>query len=509
MIFRRINVGAPVSASPVIATMDSDSEPVISVCSSSVHLLRADGRAVAGWPRRGGGPFASTPAVCNRIAVGCDDDSLYLFDRSGRLCQGFPFRTGGDIYSSPSFLTIHGETHIVFGSDDGKIYLIDQRGAVRPGWPYDTGDYVSASPLATDLDGDGLPEIVCGSWDGRLYVLDTAGRCLPGWPRQLGHSIWSSPAVTDLDGDGKLEIVAAADSVYAFRLDGTPLDGFPVRTGSYMVSSPALADLDGDGHCEIWIGAEALYGIDRHGRVIYRGETGSYSWASPMIADVDGDGREEIVIGSWDGAVRSFKPGQAGRVLLKTRGPVFASAALGVTRLGGSIFAAASWDGGLYVAGLAHSTGRASWPGFRRGPSGVARGEPMGMSPYELEIQEIESPAAWFEPRGAELLFARVGQPTFVRVDGENPAGLRRGFLHYLHPAKRTWMRAPLVNDNGLCAIVQPFFDPCTVLFHAEGESWDGSCWRSPSSGERELRVDRPFHRARRALRRVAALAGS
>lgn len=507
MTVKRIPLGFPISGSPVIADVDSDGEVEICVGASQMHVVRPDGRPLAGWPRRGGGPFASTPAVGDHIAIGSDDDSLYLFDRGGNLAPGFPFRTGGDIYSSPTFLTRDGEELVTFGSDDGKIYLVDSKGRGRPGWPFDTGDYVSSSPLVCDINGDGIAEIVAGSWNGRLYALDLDGRPLPGWPQQLGHFIWSSPAAADIDGDGRLEIVAAAEEVYAFRTDGSLVPGFPVATGSYMVSSPALADLDGDGRCEIWIGAEALYAIDGSGRVIYRGHAGRYCWASPTIADFDGDGQEEIAIGTWGGALQLHKPGVASSVLIQTGAPIFASTTVSEMRTGGSVVVAASWDGALYVLRLSHRVDPASWPAFHRGPDTSPVGRPIGRTGYGLAPIERRPIPCTFSPLEVEILprAPRIGQPSFVRLWGENPSAVRRAALCYLHPQKNKWMRAPVVNDRGLCALVQPFFEPGIVHYYLAGENTDGRLWRMPASGYYDVRVDRPFHTARRFLREAAA----
>ena len=123
---------------------------------------------------------------------------------------------------------------------------------------------------ATDLNGDGHPEIIFAGKTGRVYVLDRNGTPLAGWPRCLqsntsnvdcvapgtntdDHS--APPVLADLDGDGRLEIVVAAKdgNVYAFETNGKNVKNWPIRpetnealSPSAFTSSPAVADMDGD-----------------------------------------------------------------------------------------------------------------------------------------------------------------------------------------------------------------------------------------------------------------------
>lgn len=509
---RRLRLGAPISASPMPWYDDRGESMWIALGAGRMHVVTTELRPAPGWPRHASGPLASTPALHNgSLFAGSDDDRLYAFHRDGTSLSGFPFSTGGDVYSSPAIVERKGQTIIVFGSDDGCIYAVDTAGHPLPGWPFQTGDYVSCSPLVFDINGDGSPEVVCGSWNRMLYALDMRGRLLPGWPRELGHFVWSSPAAADIDGDGRPEIVAAADAVYAFRADGSTLPGFPVPTGSYIVSSPALADLDGDGRCEIWIGAEALYGIDGAGTIVLRHDTSAYCWASPIIADLDGDGREEIGIGSWDGIFRVIKPGAGCVDEIRTGGPIFSTGLAADDPSGGSTLAVASWDGYLHAASMPHSVMPASWPMFRRTVTHDAAGEASKRPGYVLTSEAPAEPAGRFAPEGIQIDPERpsAGRPVFVRLLGASAARVGSATLHYLHPTKRLWMRSPAVNDRGLVAIVQPFFEPCVVELYFEGENRDGTNWRYPKDGTYRIEVGRSLDRVRRAARRAIEAAGA
>ncbi|MBI4305014.1 MAG: PQQ-binding-like beta-propeller repeat protein, partial [Chloroflexi bacterium] len=310
-----------ITASPVIADVNGDGAPEVLVAARGLGLLDRHGRDLYGWPRRIGGPIASTPAIAKVpgngtvIYVGSDDDRLYALSFEGKPQAGFPFQTSGDIFSSPLLMDLNhdGVDEVVFGSDDGCVHAIDRQGRPVPGWPFRTGGFVSASPVPVATKGDAM--VAVGSWDGELYLIDPDGHDLPGWPRPAGFPVWGSAAVADIDGDGVPEIMAAAQELHAFRVDGSPLDGFPVPLGGYAVASPAVGDIDGDGNLEVVVCSDRIYAFRADGQSVegFPVDTDAYFWASPVLVDVDGDGHPEIVAGDFKG--RLWAIGRRGAVL--------------------------------------------------------------------------------------------------------------------------------------------------------------------------------------------------
>ncbi|MBI4306845.1 MAG: class I SAM-dependent methyltransferase, partial [Chloroflexi bacterium] len=78
-LFDRQGMGS-ITASPVIADVNGDGAPEVLVAARGLGLLDRYGRDLYGWPRRIGGPIASTPAIAKVpgngtvIYVGSDDD---------------------------------------------------------------------------------------------------------------------------------------------------------------------------------------------------------------------------------------------------------------------------------------------------------------------------------------------------------------------------------------------------------------------------------------------------
>ena len=92
----QIPTGGYISAQATVADVDGDGQLEIIAGSDALYAWRLDGRALPGFPVRGGNFFASRPAVVdldgdgqNEILIGCDDNHLYGFDSAGRLLSGW------------------------------------------------------------------------------------------------------------------------------------------------------------------------------------------------------------------------------------------------------------------------------------------------------------------------------------------------------------------------------------------------------------------------------------
>ena len=124
------------TASPVVADVNGDGAPEVVVASDRLHVFDRWGRPLRGWPRRLGGPLASTPHVATGggvIHVGSDDHRLHAVRLDGRPVDGFPVTTHGDENTSPwvGRLDPDVDETIVFGSDDGGVHAVGAAGTPR------------------------------------------------------------------------------------------------------------------------------------------------------------------------------------------------------------------------------------------------------------------------------------------------------------------------------------------------------------------------------------------
>jgi hypothetical protein len=203
---------------------DNRDELVLPLEDGTVHVRRADGTELPGWPvhtlvQSQGAAHTAAPGVATIgpphepprgvVVADLDDDG------------------------EPELITTAG-TH---------IYAWEPDGSVRPGFPVsidrshcrpeDESQPLHhrkcgflASPAVGRLEGPGKPlDVVVPGLDGHVYAVRGDGSALPGFPvalvdpsvpasqQMLAESI-NNPAIGDLNGDGRDDIVAASNEVY-------------------------------------------------------------------------------------------------------------------------------------------------------------------------------------------------------------------------------------------------------------------------------------------------------
>jgi len=332
------------SSSPEIADVNGDGVPeiVYGDLDGWVHVRRADGSELPGWPQLaqpdGAHPAAveSSPTVADldgngkmTVIVGAGsswianqsggvvafnaDGSLRWRMQTGDIMASPSMRPVPDgysegVFSTPAVGDVDGDGHpdIVFGAWDNKIYALNRDGAALAGFPFWQDDSVWSSPALYDIDGDGRMEIFVGGdstlggsvpWNGGVFwALDYSnGGIHELWAhKQVDEVVDGSPAVADL-GDGRLAAVVntgsfynnvASRQVFAWHLDdGSPVPGWPVTTGGVNSGGVATGDVNGDGHTDVVV-------TSRDGNVYaYRGD-GSLLWkVAPQAA---GEGGGEV-----------------------------------------------------------------------------------------------------------------------------------------------------------------------------------------------------------------------
>jgi hypothetical protein len=231
---------------PAVGDVDGDGAPEIFIKGiDQMHLIRADGSEVEGWPRP---PLTEILVVWSSAALADldHDDDLEI------VLAGLPSASSSD---EPYPAEVH-------------VYHHD--GSPMAGWPLaiDYHDFNDCQPLVTDLEGDGELEIVYASGSDSMqaviYAWDAAGQARPGFPfhsESLGNRIFLLTAA-DYDGDGRVEIFADSEMaypdwdgegfIYGIDADGNELPGFPLRPhGLTGLNGAIIGDVDQDGDYEL------------------------------------------------------------------------------------------------------------------------------------------------------------------------------------------------------------------------------------------------------------------
>jgi FG-GAP-like repeat len=170
---------------------------------ASLHVLRADGTPLPGWPRTldAGGPWGSllldVDGDGRTDILQQDGDRLDALDASGARLPGFPHVVHRDFLRAqtveqspwvisdldgdgrPDFLQVRSD--IYDGASYLRVFGLRNSGQTLKGFPFEVGGLLSASrPVLADLDGDGVDDLILlategtnGSWT--LLAWDLGG----------------------------------------------------------------------------------------------------------------------------------------------------------------------------------------------------------------------------------------------------------------------------------------------------------------------------------------------
>jgi hypothetical protein len=269
------------SSCPVVADINGDGQLDAGIASElGVSFFDGSGAPIEGWPYTwvtSQNLTWSGPAVADldldgslEVVVGNNclyTESVHVIRADGTAMPGWP-RSTGIIFSSPAVADLDGDGDLEIAIQEGdpgwygnKMHVWHHDGTYLPGWPREIAPQWESSrsnPAIVDLTGDGTLEIVSVTSDGMLHAFNKAGSEIAGFPVATpALEPIASPQVVDVDADGVQEVFLCyyrngSQWVAGLRLDGSILSGFPKQLlsgsqlnahGSAHISDP---DLDGD-----------------------------------------------------------------------------------------------------------------------------------------------------------------------------------------------------------------------------------------------------------------------
>lgn len=344
------DLGAEITASPVIAALDRDGRPAIAIGThgGDLHVIAADGRTI--WRRHFRDVIRSTAAVADvdgsgrlTLFVGVYGPFMVALDGDGgerwrrRLPNHlFAGSMKRGIVSSPLVADVDrdGRAEVVIGIRSSRLFCLDALdGQIK--W-FTKLAYDPDSTASATVDAGGRPLVLVGGGEHTSGIGDNAVIALDGrdgrrvWTTEVGGGVDSSPMLLDRPGRSPLVFACslARPSVLGldawsgrllWRHDFGPTAGCthgadgqcrPVG-GRYFTehaicrsyTTPLIADLDGRGRFDIVAGSNngALVVLDAEtGALRAEVDTGAMVRGSAVIADLDGDGFGELVVASGD-----------------------------------------------------------------------------------------------------------------------------------------------------------------------------------------------------------------
>lgn len=174
---------------------------------AALHVLRADGTSLPGWPRTlvegaAWGPTSADIDGDRRPDILQEDgDQLYAFDAAGAVLPGFPQTLHRDFLRSQSLETsrwiaadldgdsaldlLQVHSNLYAGSAYLRVFGVRPSGKRVRGFPFDAPGFLASSrPVVADVSGDGIGDLVLlvsdGTYGGWYLLAWDLGALLPG-----------------------------------------------------------------------------------------------------------------------------------------------------------------------------------------------------------------------------------------------------------------------------------------------------------------------------------------
>jgi outer membrane protein assembly factor BamB len=137
--------------------------------------------------------------------------------RIGNAERALSIKLDAQMTTPPLFIQSGANAMVLVGTERGLIAL--NANDLKPLWRVATDeDTPRGSLAASDLDGDGVPDVVMVTKRGRTVAVNaTSGKIM--W-YSTGATDAGSAAFADLDGDGRLDVIVAAGPAFAAGFNG-------------------------------------------------------------------------------------------------------------------------------------------------------------------------------------------------------------------------------------------------------------------------------------------------
>lgn len=171
-------------------------------------------------------------------------------------------------YASPLFMVVQKQGIVVVATDHKGVFAFDAANGNRL-WHTQSDHKFFASPLASDVNGDDVPDVILAPADGKLIILNgLTGDTI--WRLALNNGLQATPGLFDVDDDGLQDLIIA-DGGGGLQLlnitDGHPELNLAITGANAFAASPVLGDVNNDRMLEVVTASDngiiIVYGLNR------------------------------------------------------------------------------------------------------------------------------------------------------------------------------------------------------------------------------------------------------
>jgi pSer/pThr/pTyr-binding forkhead associated (FHA) protein len=260
---------------PVLEDLNGDKIVDVIVPTAKMGLVAIDGNR--GWFLWDTQEMIEGKCITSPVRADVNDDGIIDFVaatdkgqiltvtiRNKKPWKLWETRMPSNSYASPLFMEVQKQGIVVVVSDNKGIFAFDAVKGHRI-WHTESDKKFFASPLASDVNGDNVPDIILATDDGKLIILNgLTGDAI--WRLALDSGLEATPVLFDIDDDGLQDLIVA----------------------------------DGDGRLQV------LNITDGHSKLNLAMTGANAFGASPVMGDVNNDRMLEVVTASDNGIIITY-----------------------------------------------------------------------------------------------------------------------------------------------------------------------------------------------------------
>jgi pSer/pThr/pTyr-binding forkhead associated (FHA) protein len=273
-----LHLGAIINR-PVLEDLNGDNIVDVVVPTAKMGLVAIDGHR--GWLIWNTREMIHGQCLTSPIRTDVNDDGtmdfvvatdkgqlLTITTRNSKPWKLWEAKVPSNGYASPLFMKVQKQGIVVIATDRKGVYGFD---AVKGSqvWHAQSDHSFFASPLASDVNGDDVPDVILSAKNGKLIVINgLTGDTLLRFA--MGNDVQATPALFDVNDDGLKDLIIAdgAGGLGVLNItSGHQELNLAITGADTFAASPVLGDVNNDRLLEVLTASDngiiMAYGLNR------------------------------------------------------------------------------------------------------------------------------------------------------------------------------------------------------------------------------------------------------
>jgi pSer/pThr/pTyr-binding forkhead associated (FHA) protein len=264
---------------PVLEDLNGDKRVDIIVPTAEMGLVAIDGHR--GWLIWDTREMTLGKCITSPIRVDVNNDGtmdfiaatnkgqvLTVTTRNSKPWKLWEAKVPSNGYASPLFMEVQKKGLVVIATDHKGVFAFDALNGNRV-WHALCDSKFFASPLASDVNGDHVPDVILAAEDGKLIILNgLTGDTI--WQSALNNGLQATPGLFDVDNDGLRDLIVAdgGGGLQVLNItDGHHELNLAITGADSFAASPVMGDVNNDRMLEVVTASDngiiIAYGFNR------------------------------------------------------------------------------------------------------------------------------------------------------------------------------------------------------------------------------------------------------